>query len=89
LLIVVFLFDYIFKRVYKKHILYVKKGKMFLNFLKNRLRFLRVRDLKGGEAGAKWSVSGMKHGSEAHPGKARRQWVGFWEGDAGTPKLIS
>ena len=49
---------------------------------KNRLRFLRVRDLKGGEAGA-------KHGSEANPGKARRHWVGMWEENAGTPKKRS
>jgi hypothetical protein len=24
--------------------------------------------VEGGEAGAKWSASGMEHGSEAHPG---------------------
>jgi hypothetical protein len=29
--------------------------------------------VEGGEAGAKWSVSVMEHGSEANPGKARRR----------------
>ncbi|PKP21899.1 MAG: hypothetical protein CVU02_01335 [Bacteroidetes bacterium HGW-Bacteroidetes-19] len=49
--------------------------------LKTASAVLRVRDLKGAEGGAEWSVSGMEHGSEADPGKARRRWVGLWGDD--------
>jgi hypothetical protein len=37
-------------------------------FTKNRVSGLCIRDVEGAEGGAKWSVSGTKHGSEADPG---------------------
>ncbi|PKP20922.1 MAG: hypothetical protein CVU04_02910 [Bacteroidetes bacterium HGW-Bacteroidetes-20] len=39
--------------------------------LKQKPKVFRIRDLKGAEGGAQWSASGMEHGSEANPGKAR------------------
>jgi len=55
---------------------------MFLNIVpkpkKTAIAVLRVRDVEGGEAGA-------KHGSEADPGTSPTAWVGLWAGKAGTP----
>jgi len=44
-----------------------------------------VRDVEGGEAGAEWSGSGMKHGSEADPGTSPTAWKGSWEGEPARP----
>ena len=43
--------------------------------------------MEGGEAGAKWSVSVMEHGSEANPGKARRCASDCGRGKPERPKI--
>jgi hypothetical protein len=57
------------------------------NIFKKR-SFLRVRDAEGAEGGAKWSASGMKHGSEADPGASPTAWDGLWVGKPARPKKI-
>ena len=51
--------------------------------------FFCVRDAKGAVGGAKWSGSGMKHGSEANPVASPTACEGLWVGKAGTPKITS